>query len=558
VYRLLIVDDERFAADALYDVFTGNRAIDLDVYKAYSAYAALELLGRTRVDIILSDIRMPGMSGLELLEKVKESWPQCRVIFLTGYNEFDYVYTAIQHKNVSYLLKSEGYERIFSAVQDAVRDIDSESHQKELLQIAGRQMDAFADFARRGFLHDFIHARAIPADETAQHFAQLNIRLSSDKPVQLLYGRADDDEARMAFFQKNEFCYSVNLIVKKYLEHAVTSAYTTEDNMDMIWFLQPIADYDGEDRPGTGGVWERNAVFIKGTLEVVQAVCKESLGRKISFLLEERPAGWSKTGDKIDSMRQTMNSRAAGDAEVIFTVQAMESNATHEKARIVFESHARSYIKQIGLLETYLDRGQQGAFKKMMHELTDCLKSEGGSFPPLAAEVLMAVALMLFSYINRNNLLDRMGGAGTVQKLISTAGLPINTSIACLQQISEALLALRSQDEQMQSTVIIGRIKQYIEDHVADDLSLIRLSDVFHFNPSYLSRMFKQSTDSNLSDHITEVRINKARNLLASKNLKIQDVAAAVGYDSSTNFGRSFKKVTNMTPQEFRDMALNK
>ncbi len=81
MYRLLIVDDEEIITDGLYEVFSSYNPEQLDVYKAYSATEALEWLARSRIDIILTDIAMPGMNGLELIEKVQNFWPKCKVVF---------------------------------------------------------------------------------------------------------------------------------------------------------------------------------------------------------------------------------------------------------------------------------------------------------------------------------------------------------------------------------------------------------------------------------------------------------------------------------------------
>ena len=116
MFRLLIVDDEPFIADSIYEVISGINNPELDVYKAYSGREALEWMERARFDIVMTDIRMPDISGLQLMERIRESWPECRAIFLTGYNEFDYVYKAIQYKDTSYLLKTEGFEKIIETV----------------------------------------------------------------------------------------------------------------------------------------------------------------------------------------------------------------------------------------------------------------------------------------------------------------------------------------------------------------------------------------------------------------------------------------------------------
>jgi two-component system, response regulator YesN len=107
MYRLLIADDEEIIVNGLYDIFSNLENLELDVYKAYSGEEAIQWLGRTRIDIALTDINMPEIDGLQLLDEIKKRWSWCRVIFLTGHSEFNYAYKAIQYSNVRYLLKTE-------------------------------------------------------------------------------------------------------------------------------------------------------------------------------------------------------------------------------------------------------------------------------------------------------------------------------------------------------------------------------------------------------------------------------------------------------------------
>src|SRR5690606_19167582 len=97
---------------------------ELDVCRAYSGKEALAWMARTRIDIVLTDIRMPGMSGLDLSAQIVTHWPRCRIIFLTGYSEFEYAYQAIQMANVRYLLKTEGYDKVMETVREVVRELD--------------------------------------------------------------------------------------------------------------------------------------------------------------------------------------------------------------------------------------------------------------------------------------------------------------------------------------------------------------------------------------------------------------------------------------------------
>ena len=100
---------------------------------------------------------------------------------------------------------------------------------------------------------------------------------------------------------------------------------------------------------------------------------------------------------------------------------------------------------------------------------------------------------------------------------------------------------------------IIIRIQKYIRYHINEELTLTGLAEQVYLNPSYLSRIYKQLTGLNLFDYVNQVRIDKAKELLKESNKKIQEIAAAVGLDSAPTFTRFFKRMTNMTPQEYRE-----
>ena len=101
--RLLIVDDEHHIVNWLADLFESQADMDLIVLRCYSGKDALDILESTKIDVVLLDIKMPGLDGLQVAESILSSWPGCRIIFLTGYNYFDYIYYASKHKQLSYV-----------------------------------------------------------------------------------------------------------------------------------------------------------------------------------------------------------------------------------------------------------------------------------------------------------------------------------------------------------------------------------------------------------------------------------------------------------------------
>ncbi len=129
--KLLLVDDEVYELAWLRKMFVESG--DYDVYTALSGRQALACINEVPIDIMVSDIRMPGISGLTLAEQVQKNWPKCRIIFLSGYATFDYIYQANQN-NVRYVLKTEDDDVILEAVNKERLNLLAERREEERLK----------------------------------------------------------------------------------------------------------------------------------------------------------------------------------------------------------------------------------------------------------------------------------------------------------------------------------------------------------------------------------------------------------------------------------------
>lgn len=180
MYRLLIVDDEDIITDGLYEVFNRYHPERLDVCKAYSAKEALDWMSRTRIDIVLTDIAMPGMNGLELSEEIQKYWPRCRVVFLTGHSEFEYAYRAIQMTNVRYVLKTEGYGKVIDTVQAVLDEMDRARHDSLLLEQSREQLLAYRFMAQGDYMRHLLQNSRVlcrDAEVMVREFGKLDIGL---------------------------------------------------------------------------------------------------------------------------------------------------------------------------------------------------------------------------------------------------------------------------------------------------------------------------------------------------------------------------------------------
>lgn len=431
MYTLLIIDDEPIIADGLYEEFKqyrDERGLAMDIYRVYSGKGALRMLAERKVDIIVSDIRMPGVDGLELLRLVRTSWPACRVIFLTGYRDFEYAYAAITHGVARYILKTEGYAKVIEAVEEMKQEIQRGLEADTLAAEAEQKLLLAEALQRRLYLNAVLQGVAPTNGEELAQFEAQGAMIQADKPIWLATGRFDlpGFHERFPTYKARKSAMETALLLgERYLSaRAACAGVITESGM-LAWLLQPP--------PGEGGFADDIKPFLRGMLETLQNACRQSLNATLSCAAALEPTG--------------------------------------------LPGLPGSYASLCGFLK----------------------HKDGGS---------------------ANEELLHMGYNGT-------------------------------RDRSTEET--IATVKAYAESHLHEDISLVKLADLVDLNPTYLSRFFRQHTGLTLSDFIQDIRLNRAKQLLADPAVRVQDIAVALGYGAASNFGRSFKKLTGMTPQEYRE-----
>lgn len=539
MYRLLIVDDEEQIVDWLYELFRDETGLELEIFKAYSAYEAVELLNKTKFDIVLSDIYMPGMDGIQLLKKIQKNWPNCRVIFLSGHRKFEYALEAINHNCVSYILKTEDDDVIISAVKKAVEEINKSHKNEELIIKAKKELELANPILQKEFLAELLFTTNNECIYQSD-FDDLHISLNIQKSFFLIIGKIEGQSSKLSRIRKNEISISIKLMFEKYLEMYKHKIFTNFGSSNYICLVQPSEQGDAN-----------NSVILNGAMETIQAGCKETIGTTMSFIISDEITDWSNIAEEYSKLKQILSFATGISTEMLLTPKNFEHFTLDYSLPI---KQAISKLKRADVLSSFLETGDRTAYFQFILDITNCLKTVNSLTYGPAVEIYFTLATKLISYINRTKFLE------SIAFKINVSGL---TSLEQFQNWDEAIQFIidistvvfdsqkGSQVEAVQNS--IQYIKQYIGSHLNEDLSLTKIADISYFNPSYLSRLFKQETGVKLSDYIMEVRINKAKELLKETNLKIFEIALMVGLESSTYFGRVFKKYTNETAQEYRE-----
>ena len=163
MYRMLVVDDEPLIVNSLCSSIEQN--FDVELYRANSAFIAMGLLQKMRFDLVITDISMPVMSGLELLKWIRGVWPQCYVILLTAYDKFDYAYESMKYDRVQYMLKVESYAVIHQSIQNVLDKLDAEKTQEQTLIQLGTYMEQMKPLMKADMVSRLLVRHAAPEQE---------------------------------------------------------------------------------------------------------------------------------------------------------------------------------------------------------------------------------------------------------------------------------------------------------------------------------------------------------------------------------------------------------
>ncbi|CAM3239661.1 response regulator [Paenibacillus lupini] len=543
--RMLIVDDEKLILEGLVQLFTQESTGDLAVYQASSAIEALSVLARKKIDILLTDIRMPSMTGLQLAEEVRERWPDCRIIFLTGYHDFDYIYEAVKRGSVRYVLKSEGDARIFEVVQDTIQELEESLRVESLLQQAIQLQKRQSSHYRSLFLSDL--AEGLLNEEEFEHssFMDLNISLEKELPVYFAAARLDEGSKRLKGTEKDYMFAALDALCQRYLCPSVKITGYSDSHCYYYLFIQPKDD--------TLLSREMIHAFLIGSFETIQRSAEVTLQLPVSFALMDQPMGWMETSRAIQVIKLLFYPYH-GEERIILTEKSMASVTLSDENSNYQELAALQ--QQASKVELYLESGQ----KEALLQLIEMLRAGLRPFIMEDHKVLAAYSsysLRFLIGLNKFGLSDKP----QIQPLLNMLMNPIihrtwEQAIDILMELALLFFEFQSSQMSMVKNDVIGRLKKYIHQNLSGDLSLTNLSEQVYLNPEYMSRLFKQAEGVTLSDYITALKLDKAKEQLNLPNLYIQDIASNLGFSTAGYFTRFFKKETGLTPQEFRSKSL--
>lgn len=513
--NVLIVDDEKLIVENIAHMILKNNS-EMQVFKANSVKAAGEIIGREKIDIIFSDIRMPGGDGFELLSRIESIDTEPEFIIISGYSDFEYAKKAISAHVTDYLLKpinEKEFENTLSkAVENVIRKSIGRDSGRIALEDRVKHLDAenILNAMFSGGTSQGEHERLIEllGAEKSRYFMLISIHFSKENHL------SDERKSEILDELKEMFLKTAE---EEHISLFFANSFRSGENNCLCF---------GEEEP------ERFCRSLKRMLQEYKSYFLDSLYVSLSDVRTElrrelythaKDAYYDRflTNDRILTYRKR---------------GGINNTADIENRLKIFESYIASadYINIRKALDTlfsaeYLAKSDLSIRSVYFFTVNSVMRS------------LNAMDIKL-----SNEFSEKMMSEEAMENADST-----DTVTETLSSMIENVL-IEKYPASTNSADAVQRIIQYARANLDKDLTVKEMGRRFSFTPNYLSQIFKKETGSNFVSFINDLRVEKAKELLRGSELKVSEIVEMVGYNDSQYFYRIFKKHTGMTPIEYR------
>lgn len=523
--RILTVDDEILILNTTCNYV--EQHFDAEVFRAGSGFEALDLLRRMRFDVVITDVSMPMMDGMELMQNVKRVWPQCYVIILTVYDRFDYAYEATKYDQVEYVLKSDGMQALHSSLQRAVDWIESEKRKEQMFTRLGQQIESMKPQIQAETIRRFLaKPSGLPSGE---ELSAVGLNIDPGKPVLPILGVLDTaSQNRTAVYLPD-----IAEVLNRNLAGRGLVMQWVQISGEILGLAQRTQDGEESGIP----------VFVADAMERCIESLEQNGGIRLAAVVSGDFIPWRMLPQVYDQMTYQLE-----DLRNTAALKVFDSHSPAARQRYDCISP-----ESIDLLWQYIRTEDAEQFRETLSDLLAPLEevSNMDVLSPLAETYALE-----FLYLKASRWMDpeQKPSAGLIQPF-GGAGVSGPEWIRSVLEQFDALFTRRETIGANNASHLVDRVNDYIRRHYSEDIHLSTIAETFHYSPSYLSRLYKEHTGENLSNEINNVRISAVQKLLTSTTLSVSEIGQRCGFYSNKYFLQIFKKATGQTPSQYRQKS---
>ncbi len=532
MYKVVLVDDEEYVMEGL------EMCIDWQEYnmrivgKAKNGEDALKIIKKEKPDIIITDIYMPKMDGLDLIEKTLEFLPHVKAIILSGYEDFKYAQTAIRNKAFDYILKPIESEKIEEVIVKAKERIKKEQkkieNEKKLREQLKKSMPILKEKYMRYLLRDILNW-----EELRNQHDYLNINLEDNNFVVLVM---DLEEIKEIESERKQL---ITLGIKNKIQNKINEKFKGEVLEDYTRRFVVILNYNEKNN---------EPELIEGLQKITKTIkqtVKNFFGCKLTIGIGRAYREPDYIAKSYQEAKEALEYRIFLNEEIIYFGDV---TITKEKQPLLYPINIEEKLimaQKLGDVEGAIEQTKN--FIEFYRQRED--------IPPedLKRSCLQLIYIILRKLVAWNMPLTIFENfKKSIEEDIKSANSCSNLEdslIAFMKQIAKKINDKKEEQTQSQ----IKRACDYIENNYDRDLSLSEIASSVHLTRNYFANLFKEKTGKTVMEYLTEIRMRKAQALLKNTELKIYEITERVGFNNSNYFAKVFKKYYQVSPHQYRN-----
>jgi two-component system response regulator YesN len=518
-YKVFFVEDEIVTREGIRDNVDWKANGFEFCGEAPDGEMALPLLQIAQPDVLITDIKMPFMDGLQLCRIVRERMPAAKIIILSGHDEFEYAQEAIKLGVTEYLLKPVSVQDLHNVLQKVALQLGQERQEHQALQKLREQIEENRAALRERFLFKLV-AGAVSSAEAVEKSPSLGIDLIARCYLVVVIRIELPDP-----LEQFDYCeyQRVQQIVSGLAENNPDVFLLKKDMEELVLVMKGnTPEYLQE---------EKDLLLALIQRQVEETLCKLTIG--VGDLKRRLTDIHQSFTEALVSLQNAPNGHTAGG-----------------------NSGIRAELLKVdkSAVEDYLRCGVKEDFDAFFDAFVQPLGETALQSPMVKNYVFMDIVLATAKFV------EELGG--DVHRVLPELDTmeTVLANIKTLEQLGEQVhkilgnaLSFRDGQANNQYAAVIKQAQEYIDRHYMDPtLSLNRVAVQVNLSPCHFSAVFSQETGKTFKEYLTEIRIKKAKELLRTTTLKAFEICYQIGYNDPHYFSHVFRKNTGLTPKEFR------
>lgn len=534
--KVFLVEDEMVIRRGIKNSIDWEKEGYIFCGEASDGELAYPMIIKEKPDILITDIRMPFMDGLELCKLVKKELPNIKILILSGYDEFDYAKEAIRLGVTEYLLKPISSGKLLEALNGVSESIRREKEDKDLVRKYMEEMRENTEHEKQKFFEQMIAGNLSMADalETGKKY---EMNLSAGMYNLLLFRFTLGEENRKSRELLGEAEYAIEKLTER-LEYVFEFQRGVEG-----WAFLLMADNEEQ-------MSERVKELSKDLEEIMKNYSTIAyfggIGQPVARLRELE-----------ESFREAERALAARFTMELNRIISVEDIRMAQNVDTLDDIEITSFgeiEKTRTMLEKFLNNGAEDEIDEFVDVYINELPEEN------LKSVLMRQYIIMDAYIVMMSFCEKIEGMeGEMQAQSEELKNSMKTS-QTLEEIKNYIRMLLKKIIGVRDTISGRRYSDIIEiakdqirkTYMSDEISLNTIAAEVGMSPSYFSSIFSKEIGKTFVEYLTEIRMDRAKELLMCSSMKTSEIGYEVGYKDPHYFSYIFKKTQNCTPKEFR------